>query len=170
MTMFLTRPVALLFGLLVLTSSVQAQTFVGGNDRGGQIGRYLLRFDEMRYSGQHVVVGGNCLSACTMVLGIVPVDRMCVQDDARLGFHAAWMPDEDGIPHTSVPGTQALWEIYPPDIKRLIKRHGGLRRKMFFVSGLELPARYRVGCDSNLPIFASREPSKKKGSKAQASK
>ena len=31
-------------------------------------------------------------SACTIVLGRVPRDKICVTSRARLGFHAAWKP------------------------------------------------------------------------------
>ena len=66
-------------------------------DRGGQIGHYLQAFAMLRSSGERVVVDGNCLSACTLVLGFIPRNRICATSRARFGFHAAWMPDVDGI-------------------------------------------------------------------------
>jgi hypothetical protein len=107
-------------------------------DRGGQIGAYLQTFTTVRDTGERVVIDGNCLSACTILLGVVPRDRICATPRARLGFHAAWMPDESGRPVTSPLGTQALWNIYPPHVRRLINRHGGLSRKMIYVQGREL--------------------------------
>jgi hypothetical protein len=41
-------------------------------DRGGQIGHYLQTFAVLRSSGENVVVDGNCLSACTLLLGLIP--------------------------------------------------------------------------------------------------
>jgi len=107
-------------------------------DRGGQIGRYLQTFASMRSSGERVVVDGNCLSACTLVLGVVPRDRICATPRARFGFHAAWMPDEDGRPVTSQMGTQALWDVYPTSVRHWIHRHGGLTRRMIFLQGSAL--------------------------------
>jgi hypothetical protein len=107
-------------------------------DRGGQIGHYLQAFAMLRSSGEHVVVDGNCLSACTLVLGLIPRSKMCATPRARFGFHAAWMPDIDGRPVTSPMGTQALWNIYPTPVRRWITRHGGLSRKMIFMQGREL--------------------------------
>lgn len=107
-------------------------------DRGGQIGAYLQTFTNVRDTGERVVIDGNCLSACTILLGVVPRDRICATPRARLGFHAAWMPDESGRPVTSPLGTQALWNIYPPHVRRLINRHGGLTRKMIYIEGREL--------------------------------
>ena len=102
-------------------------------DRGGQIGHYLQTFASLRSSGENVVVDGNCLSACTLVLGLVPREKICATQHARFGFHAAWMPDNDGRPVTSPLGTQALWDIYPPSVRRWISSHGGLSRKMIFL-------------------------------------
>src|SRR5690348_3547453 len=76
-------------------------------DRGGQIGQYLQKLSLLRSSGQRVVIDGNCLSACTLLLGMIPRNRVCATSRARLGFHAAWMPDADGRPITSAMGTRA---------------------------------------------------------------
>ena len=107
-------------------------------DRGGQIGHYLQAFAMVRSSGERVVVDGDCLSACTLVLGVVPRSRVCATPRARFGFHAAWMPDDNGHPVTSPLGTQALWNLYPGSVRNWINRHGGLSRKMIFLEGNEL--------------------------------
>ncbi|MFA6265630.1 MAG: hypothetical protein WC670_07955 [Pseudolabrys sp.] len=104
-------------------------------DRGGQIGHYLQAFAMLRSSGEQVIIDGNCLSACTLVLGLVPRARICATPRARFGFHAAWMPDVDGSPVTSKLGTEALWNIYPKDVRRWINRNGGLSRKMIYLQG-----------------------------------
>ncbi|MDO9412271.1 MAG: hypothetical protein Q7T81_06820 [Pseudolabrys sp.] len=107
-------------------------------DRGGQIGHYLQVFASVRSSGQNVVIDGNCLSACTLVLGLVPKSRVCATPRARFGFHAAWMPDTEGRPVTSPMGTAALWNIYPATVKRWINRNGGLSRKMIYMQGRQM--------------------------------
>jgi hypothetical protein len=107
-------------------------------DRGGQIGQYLQNYATLRSSGEHVVVDGNCLSACTLLLGVIPRDRICATSRARFGFHAAWMPDDNGRPVTSPLGTEALWNIYPPSVRRWINHHGGLTRHMIFMQGTAL--------------------------------
>ena len=107
-------------------------------DRGGQIGHYLQAFAAVRSSGEKVVVDGNCLSACTLVLGLIPKSHVCATSRARFGFHAAWMPDVDGRPVTSSMGTAALWNIYPGPVKRWINRHGGLSRKMIYMQGRDM--------------------------------
>ena len=112
------------------------------DDVGGRIGQYVDSYAAVRSSGQRVVIDGSCLSACTLVLGIVPRDRICVTRRATLGFHAAWMPGPEGRPIHSTAGTQALWEVYPSHVRRWISSRGGLKSKMIFLRGRELASMY----------------------------
>lgn len=130
----------LLFCAALLASGIApaSATMRISEDRGGQIGQYLQTYALLRSSGEKVVVDGNCLSACTLVLGVIPRDRICATERARFGFHAAWMPDSDGRPVTSPMGTQALWRIYPQSVRHWINRHGGLSRKMIYLEGRAL--------------------------------
>ncbi|HEY6023002.1 MAG TPA: hypothetical protein VIV34_02350 [Pseudolabrys sp.] len=130
----------LVLGAIVLALNVTSAsaTMRISEDRGGQIGHYLQTFAMLRSTGENVVIDGNCLSACTLVLGLLPRERVCATQHARFGFHAAWMPDHNGRPVTSPLGTQALWNIYPASVRHWISRHGGLSRKMIFLEGREL--------------------------------
>src|SRR5262247_1573193 len=83
------------------------------SDYGGQIGPYLEQFAALRHSGERVIIDGPCLSACTMILGVIPRNRICVTPRARLGFHAAWHPGGNGRPVASPEATQLLMSIYP---------------------------------------------------------
>jgi hypothetical protein len=127
-------------GALLLIGGVSSAsaTMLITEDRGGQIGQYMQAFAALRSSGEDVVVDGNCFSACTMLLGLIPRERICATSRARFGFHAAWMPDENGRPVTSPMGTQALWNIYPNKVRAWIGHNGGLSRKMIFLQGREL--------------------------------
>jgi hypothetical protein len=132
------RGVLLSAAELAISVTSASATMRISEDRGGQIGHYLQAFGAVRSSGESVVVDGNCLSACTLVLGLVPRERICATQHARFGFHAAWMPDREGNPVTSPLGTQALWSFYPASVRRWISQHGGLSRKMIFLQGHEL--------------------------------
>src|SRR5215813_13373180 len=92
---------SVLLGAAVATalsfSSASATVRIVG-DYGGQIGPYLEHLAALRHSGERVIIDGPCLSACTMVLGVIPRDRICVTRRARLGFHAAWRPGRHGEP------------------------------------------------------------------------
>jgi hypothetical protein len=130
----------------VLTvSSAQAAVRIK-SDPGGQIGPYLENLVALRGSGQQVIIDGPCLSACTMVLGVIPRDRICVTPRARLGFHAAWHPGESGEPVPSREATKLLMDIYPEHVRTWIAQHGGLSPRMKYLSGRELAAMYHT-CD-----------------------
>ena len=112
------------------------------DDIGGRIGAYVDQYSQVRNSGERVVIDGVCLSACTLVLGIVPRNRICVTRRATLGFHAAWMPGPNGKPVPSDVGTRALWDMYPSHVRQWISARGGLSPKMMFLRGRELMAMY----------------------------
>lgn len=150
--------------LVSAVSSAHADMRIS-EDRGGQIGRYLQNFAMVRASGERVVVDGNCLSACTLVLGVVPRSRICATPRARFGFHAAWMPDEDGRPVTSRMGTQALWEVYPASVRRWIKAHGGLTRHMIFMQGNAL-AGIIPSCNGSSSEMTARSHNRYRGTPA----
>ena len=111
-------------------------------DFGGQIGPYLYKYAMVREAGQQVVIDGPCLSACTLALAVIPRNRICMTRNAVLGFHAAWMPGNDGQSVKSAGGTRLLMAAYPPKVRQWIKRRGGLNGKTIFLRGRELAALY----------------------------
>ena len=92
---------------------------------GGQVGDFLDLFEEVRNSGDRVVIDGPCLSACTLVLSIVPSQRICVTRRAVLGFHAARSIDrrEDGA-HSPPPARSAMATRSTFTAPRLPRRAG----------------------------------------------
>jgi hypothetical protein len=54
------------------------------DDSGGRIGTYLTRYEALRKSGQRVAIDGTCASACTLLLGVIPHNRICVTPRAVL--------------------------------------------------------------------------------------
>jgi hypothetical protein len=113
------------------------------DDRGGNIGEYWSRFTALRDVKEQVVIDGVCSSACTMVLGIVPRERICVTNNATLGFHAAYRPGFLGMRIVNEPATRTLIAIYPDAIRQWLARNGGLGRETIYLSGPELFALYR---------------------------
>lgn len=112
------------------------------DDRGGQIGAYLARYEALRKSGERVEIDGLCASACTMLFGIIPANRICVTSQAVLEFHTAWDPTPSGGQIVNTEGNEILWSHYPGNIRQWISRHGGLREKVIFLRGPELSAMY----------------------------
>src|ERR1700692_867139 len=133
----LTGAAMLAFAILPASATMRITS-----DPGGQIGPYLENLASLRSSGEHVVIDGPCLSACTMVLGVIPRDHLCVTPRARLGFHSAWRPDEAGRRVASRDGTQLLMDNYPQQVREWIAQRGGLSPRMMYLTGRELTSMY----------------------------
>ncbi|MEX0751598.1 MAG: hypothetical protein WD073_01555 [Xanthobacteraceae bacterium] len=159
----LTVAVATFAGL----SSASAQ-FRIAEDRGGQIGPYLQQFAMIRASGERVVIDGNCFSACTLILGSIPPDRICVTARAKLGFHAAWNLGPGGNPVHSPEGTRLLWDFYPAPVREWIARKGGLTPKMIYLRGRELRSLY-ANCDKPDGFASTVGPGKSKNIRGRTS-
>ena len=101
-------------------------------DFGGYVDQYKEKYTKLKDKDERVVIDGICNSACTLVLGIVPLNRICVTPRASLGFHQAYYDKKwtAGLRVTSVAGTDELMSYYPPAVKKWITRNGGLSAQM----------------------------------------
>ena len=127
------------------------------DDRGGRIGTYVDKYQGLRNSGEAVIIDGLCASACTIVLGAIPRDRICVTSHANLGFHAAWDFGANGRTITNPEATQMLYSMYPSAIRRWIASRGGLTPHMIFLRGRELQRMYRP-CYLDAQASTNRAP------------
>jgi len=115
------------------------------SDPGGEVSSYVHKFEALRRSGERVVIDGPCLSACTLLTGIIPPDRVCITRRAVLGFHAASYYDDTS--RSLVPtrqGSRLVMRFYPAEIRSWIERHGGLTPQLLTLRGRELAALYRT--------------------------
>jgi len=109
---------------------------------GGPVVPYVRVFEAVRNSGERVIIDGPCLSACTLVLSVVPGNRICVTRRAVLGFHAARLLDDRGRFHAEPGATRIVLETYPPAVQQWIRRRGGLSSRVLLLRGRELAAMY----------------------------
>src|ERR1700720_1116923 len=109
---------------------------------GGQVGPFLDLFEKGRASGERGGIDGPCLSACTLVLSVVPAGRICVTRRAVLGFHAARSIDRRGRLYAEPEASQAVLEAYPAAVRGWISRRGGLTSRLLLLRGRELAAIY----------------------------
>ena len=109
---------------------------------GGQVGPFLELFERVRASGERVVIDGPCLSACTLVLSMVPNNRICVTRRAILGFHAARSIDARGHLYAEPEASELVLEAYPSPVRGWILRRGGLTSRLLLLRGRELAAIY----------------------------
>jgi hypothetical protein len=134
----------LLAAVLLLVGMAPSHAVVRiADDRGGRIGTYVDKYQGLRSSGEAVIIDGLCASACTIVLGAIPHDRICVTSHATLGFHAAWDFGTNGRAITNPEATQMLYSMYPSPVKRWIQARGGLTPHMIFLRGKELQSLFK---------------------------
>jgi hypothetical protein len=133
-----------LAAVLLLAAMGASQAVVRiADDRGGRIGTYVDKYQGLRSSGEAVIIDGLCASACTIVLGAIPRDRICVTSHANLGFHAAWDFGANGRAVTNPEATQMLYSMYPTPVRRWIAQRGGLTPHMIFLRGKQLLTMYK---------------------------
>ena len=109
---------------------------------GGQVGPFIELFDRLNASGERVVIDGPCLSACTLVLMMVPAERICVTRRAVLGFHAARSIDRRGRMYAEPEASREVEAAYPTPVREWISRRGGLTSRLLLLRGRELAAIY----------------------------
>src|ERR1700684_2479539 len=109
---------------------------------GGQVGPFLDLFERVRDSGERVVIDGPCLSACTLVLSMVPNNRICVTQRAVLGFHAARSIDRRGRMYAEPAASALVLQTYPSGVRSWINQRGGLTSHLLLLRGRELAAFY----------------------------
>jgi hypothetical protein len=110
---------------------------------GGQVGPFIDLFEKVRNSGERVVIDGPCLSACTLVLSMVPHERICVTRRAVFGFHAARSMDRRGRLYAEPEASRLVLQAYPGPVRDWIVRRGGLTSRLLLLRGRELSAMYR---------------------------
>ena len=130
----------LLCGLVVPPAQAEVRILASP---GGQVGPFLDLFERVRASGERVVIDGPCLSACTLVLSMVPNNRICVTRRAILGFHAARSIDARGHLYAEPEASELVLEAYPSPVRGWILRRGGLTSRLLLLRGRELAAIYR---------------------------
>jgi hypothetical protein len=105
---------------------------------GGQVGPFVQIFERIRQSGEWVIIDGPCYSACTLVLSMLPRDRICVTNRAVFGFHGARSIDDGGRLRAEPQASRVVLSTYPTDVQRWIQRRGGLSSRLLLLRGRDL--------------------------------
>lgn len=93
------------------------------SDFGGGIIEYIQKYNKMRQDGVKVRIDDLCMSACTLITGLVPDEDICVSPYAIMAFHSAWVATFAGPMH-SKEGTALLWNIYPEKVRAKLRENG----------------------------------------------
>jgi hypothetical protein len=124
-------PLALLLFSFVAAGPACADLHIT-RDHGGYVEEYKTKYARIRDRRERVIIDGICNSACTLVFGIVPMNKICVTPRASLGFHQAYYDKAFtfGIKVNSTDGTSDLMSYYPETVRDWIRRNGGLTNEM----------------------------------------
>jgi hypothetical protein len=117
---------ALLLLPLLAASPARAELHIT-RDHGGYVEEYKEKYKRIRDRHERVIIDGICNSACTLVFGIVPMNKICVTPRASLGFHQAYY---DKAFTFGIKVTSDLMSYYPDSVKDWIRRNGGLTTEM----------------------------------------
>jgi hypothetical protein len=118
-----------LAGLLMLCalSPAPAKTVIA-DDPGGIIVDFVVKYSNMRDSGEKVVVDGECVSACTVLLGLLRPENVCATPHAVFGFHSASVrivEKDKSIRYEHAPEmSKLMFGIYPRQVRALLKSYG----------------------------------------------
>lgn len=109
---------------------------------GGAVAPFVEIFERVRATGARVAIDGPCYSACTLVLSMLPRNRICVTPRAVFGFHAARSIDGYGHIRAEPEASRVVLATYPADVRRWIERRGGLTSRLLLLRGRELAAMF----------------------------
>lgn len=105
--------------VFVLAAPALAKPYVISFDGGGSIKVFYEKYQILRASSSDVVVDGPCISACTLVFGLVERDKVCITPRAIFGFHQG---SESG--EFSPDATGLLWYQYPSYVQQFLISKG----------------------------------------------
>lgn len=140
------RAVTVLAALLVACSPAFAALRISF-DPGGRLSDYIDKYIMLRDAEAKIIIDGMCISACTLIVGIMPDDSVCVTSNARLVFHSA----KKGNDEHSSEGTRLAWNMYPEKVRAILRAKGwdgddSARNEhpdLIYVEGAELRSIYR---------------------------
>lgn len=91
---------------------------------GGSVGEFIEHYQKDAEQGVHIVVKGECISACTLMIGLVPPQNVCVSPNAMFGFHSASEELPNGDEKFSLEGTEIVWFTYPVAVRTMLTKLG----------------------------------------------
>ncbi len=121
----------LLAGLLFVFSIPAYQSYISyvnpseivisEQDPGGDVEDHIKFFHYVKDAGIKIRVAGECVSACTLMLGILPRDKICIDEEkGSFGFHLARTSSEGDVELTN----RLDRMFYPTVVNTWLKAHG----------------------------------------------
>src|SRR5262245_52712007 len=125
-----------------ISQAVIRPPYVITNEKGGNLIEHQTRWKQLAESGVDVEVRGPCWSACTLIVGHVPKERVCFGKNGLLAFHSArYFVEGTGLDrnqqgyagtwHLQRIDTQAVYWTYPKEIRAWMDEFGGWQKLPF---------------------------------------
>ncbi|BAM90316.1 signal peptide [Bradyrhizobium oligotrophicum S58] len=108
--------------LLAAASAAHAEKVYYLHGPGGNVAAHIYQYTRVNQEYDRVVIDGQCKSACTTVLGVVPLSKICIAPGGYFMFHAAHHSDRS----FSYPLTQLMMQAYAPEVRDWVIRHHAL--------------------------------------------
>src|SRR5258708_3951415 len=90
-------------------------------DPGGNPGRFWTLFQYYAHMNTKVEVRGDCMSACTLIVGAIDKSKLCFGPNGKLHFHQGRSSSDDNSVSVSPETiTQWMFDRYPSDIQNWI--------------------------------------------------
>jgi hypothetical protein len=92
-------------------------------DPGGIVSSYYYKFSQVNAQYDRVIIDGMCKSACTMVLGIVPLNKICITPRGYFMFHAGHGRNDRIFNQRA---NDQMLASYAPDVRAWVIQHHAL--------------------------------------------
>src|SRR5215475_10736784 len=109
---------------LVIASSAYAEKVFYLHDPGGNVAAHIYTYSHVNAEYDRVVIDGRCKSACTTVLGVVPLNKICITPSGYFMFHAAHNRDRS----LRFGETQLMMSSYAPEVRDWVEKHHALEQ------------------------------------------
>jgi len=116
--------VSLAIFTMALARSAHAEKVYYLHDPGGNVAAHIYTYQQINAEYDRVVIDGQCKSACTTVLGVVPLKKICIAPSGYFMFHAAHHGDRSINPGM----TELMMSAYAPEVRAWVIRHHALDR------------------------------------------
>ena len=119
-----------LAALILISTPAYANTItINEFNHGGMLDDFVAFWKWIAASGDNVVIDAPCASGCTLFLGYVPPDKVCITGKGSLGIHKA-ANDSGPLDEFS----KALYRSsYPEWVLKWIQSKGGMTKDVIFM-------------------------------------
>jgi hypothetical protein len=108
----------------VLAWSAHAEKVYYLHDPGGDVATHIYTYSRINMEYDRVVIDGQSKSACTTVLGVVPLNKICITSGGYFMFHAGHRRDRSINPGS----TQQMMSAYAPEVRDWVIKHHALEQ------------------------------------------